>query len=215
MRATLTRRMIGLCLLALLPGLAQASPMLDVDDEAPALMLYSYNEDVARKVADTNTPALGQFLGTSPERPKDAVLLVFIDRANGTAADLEMLARLQRKYSSWGQGLQVLVVGITARAADLNESLSAARGVNYPVLRDRFQIVAERYGVSRASTPTAFLLIGERPDVELTPHEQSAIKEAYTERAYEWTVRIKARWTGDLLPQEEAIMRSVEAVVDR
>jgi len=215
MRATLTRWALGLLLMAVVPSLALATPMLDVEDEAPALMLYSYNEDVARKVADTNTPALGQFLGVSPEKPKDAVLLVFIDRSNDTAAELEMLARLQRKYSSWGQGLQVLVVGITARAADMNESLSATRGVNYPVLRDRFQIVAERYGVSRSNTPVAFLLIGERPAAELTPREQSAIKEAYTERAYEWTVRIKARWTGDLLTQEEAMMRSVEAVVDR
>ena len=199
----------------MLPGPASASRMLDVEDEAPALMLYSYNEDVAIRVADSTTPALGQFLGVSPEKPRDAVLLVFIDRSGDTTAELEMLARLQRKYSSWGQGLQVLAVGITARAVDMNEALSVARAINYPVLRDRFMIVAERYGVSRANTPVAFLMIGERPDVELTPHEQAAVKDAYTGRSYEWAVRIKARWTGGLLEQEEAIMRSVEAVVDR
>jgi len=205
----------GPLLWAALPCIALAAPMLDVDDEAPALMLYSYNEDVARSVADTNTPSLGQFLGVSPEKPKDAVLLVFVDRSTDTAAELEMLGRIQRKYGSWGQGLQVLVVGLTERTADMNELLSAAKGVNYPVLRDRFQIVADRYGVTRSNVPAAFLLIGERPTVELTPQEQAAIKEAYTDRAYEWTVRIKARWTGELLSQEEAMMRSVEAVVDR
>lgn len=204
-----------LALLLAMPMAAAAQGMLDVGDEAPALMLYSYNEDVARKVADTNTPALGQFLGVSPEKPKDAVLLVFFDRSADTAAELEMLARLQRKYEAWGQGLQVMAIGVASRAADVNDSLTAARGVNYPVLRDRFMIVAQRYGVSRADAPVAFLLVGETPDVDLEPSEEAVMKDAYLARAYEWSVVIKARWTGGLVSQEEAVMRSLEAVLDR
>ena len=211
----MARWMVLLATLLALPMAATAQGMLDVGEEAPALMLYSYNEDVSRKVAGTNTPALGQFLGVSPEKPRDAVLLVFFDQSADTAAELEMLAKLQRKYETSGQGLQVLAVGIAARAGEANESLSAARGVNYPVLRDRFLIVAERYGVGRGDTPAAFLLVGEMPDVELDPAEQAVMKAAYLSRAYEWSVLIKARWTGGLLSQEAAITRSLEAVLDR
>ncbi len=211
----MARWMVLLAMLLALPTAATAQGMLDVGDEAPALMLYSYNEDVAQKVAGTHTPALGQFLGVSPENPKDAVLLVFFDKASDTPAELEMLARLQRKYDLEGQGLQVLAVGIAARAGDANESLSAAKGVNFPVLRDRFLIVAERYGVIRGDAPVAFLLTGQMPAVDLDPAEQAVMKDAYLSRAYEWSVVIKARWTGGLVSQEAAITRSLEAVLDR
>ncbi len=204
-----------LALVALmLPSPAHAQ-MLDVGDEAPTLMLYSYNEPEAIKASDCNTPGLTHFLGVSPEKPKDAVLLVFLDHGGAAAQDMEMLARLQRKYASVGQGLQVMVVGMAARAGDMNESLAAARGINYPVLRDRFGVVSSRYGVSRSAAPVAYLLVGERPDADLDGREEAAVKGAYTDRQYEWTVRIVGRWTGDLADQEEVISRSVDTVVGR
>jgi hypothetical protein len=204
-----------LALIALMLPSPASAQMLDVGDEAPTLMLYAYNEVEAVKASDTNTPGLTHFLGVSPERPKDAVLLVFLDHDNGAAATLDMLARLQRKYAAVGQGLQVLVVGIAPRAGEMNEALAAARGVNYPVLRDRFGVVSSRYGVSRTAAPVAYLLVGERPDIDLDGGEEAAIHAAYETRDFEWTVRILGRWTGEMAGQEEAINRSVDAVVGR
>ncbi len=194
-------------------GTVAAEPMLDVGDEAPVFMLYSYNETVSSDVAGTNTPSLGNFIGISPEKPRDAVLLVFLAGGGPAAQDLEMLARLQRKYSTWGQGLQVIAVCVDAREADINDALGAARSVNYPVLRDRFLVASDRYGVGRNDVPMAFLIIGERPNVALTPSEQAAIKDAYLSNAYHWTARIVERWSGELAAQETGIVQGIETVL--
>lgn len=196
-----------------LASTAGAEPMLDTGDEAPVFMLYAYNESLASDVAGTNTPSLGNFLGVSPEKRRDAVLLVFLSGSGDAVVELEELARLQRKYATWGNGLQVLAVCVDPREGDINDALAVARGVNYPVLRDRFGVAADRYGVSRNDAPVSFLLVGERPNVQLTPSEQAAIKEAYLGTAYAWTVRIVGRWTGGLAAQEDAVTREIESVI--
>lgn len=203
-------------LLALLfTGPAGAEELLDVGDEAPSFMCYSYNEETTKRVTGSNAPALGTFLGVSPDIPRDAVLLVFMENGTNSSAELEMLAKMQRKYSSWGMGLQIIVIGISEQAVEMNDVLAGARGVDFPVLRDRFLVVAERYGVKRGSTPVAFLLTGKRPGAPLTASEEAAIKEAFTSRGYEWSVQVATRWTGNLLSQEQTITGSIEAVVDR
>ncbi|MAE29959.1 MAG: hypothetical protein CMJ87_13405 [Planctomycetes bacterium] len=203
----------GLVLAVTTVSTATAGTMLDSGDEAPVFMLYSYNEPVATAVAGSNTPSLGNFLGVSPEEPRDAVLLVFLAGGGDTADELEMLARLQRKYSGWGRGLQVIVICVDAREADINDSLSGARSVNFPVLRDRFLVASDRYGVGRNDVPVGFLLVGERPNVALTPSQQAAIKDAYLGDSYHWTVRIVDRWRGGLLAQEETIVQGIETVL--
>ncbi len=203
--------LLGLCLAA--APAAWAGTMLDSGDEAPVFMLYSYNESISTDVAGTNTPSLGNFLGVSPEEPRDAVLLVFLAGTGETADELEMLARLQRKYSGWGRGLQIIAICVDNREGNINDSLSAARSVNYPVLRDRFLVAADRYGVGRNDVPVAFLLVGERPNVALTPSQQAAIKDAYLSDSYHWTVRIVDRWRGGLLVQEDALVQGIETVL--
>ncbi len=203
-------------LLALLfTGPVRAGELLNVGDEAPSFMCYSYNESTTKRVTGSTAPALGSFLGVSPDSPRDAVLLVFMENGTNSSAEMEMLAKMQRKYSSWGMGLQVIVVGISEDAVDMNDVLAGARSVEFPVLRDRFLVVAERYGVARGSTPVAFLLTGNRPGAALTAHEEGAMKEAFLNRGYEWSVKVMSRWTGNLLSQEQAIAGSIEAVVDR
>ncbi len=196
-------------------SIARAAEPLDAGDEAPAFMLYTYNEDVAIKASGTNTPALGNFLGASPEVPKDAVLLVFVENTPTMSAQMELLAKLQRKYSGVGQGLQILAIGIEAEAVEMNDLVAHSKGLNFPVLRDRFLVATERYGVERGGTPVAYLLLGERPRAALTPQEEGAFREAFETRDFEWTIRITSRWTGDLVSQEDAIARSIEAALGR
>jgi hypothetical protein len=192
---------------------ALAGDMLDVGDEAPPFMLYSYNETTSKTAAGTTTPGLGNFLGVSPEHPKEAVLLVFLDK--NSVADLEVLAKMQRKYDQKGEGLQVVVVGLARDAVDMNDAIGTAKSVEYPVLRDRFLIVSERYGVERDDAPATFLLVGQAPDVELTAKEQNALDAAAHRLHLAWDVRIRGRWTGSVVSQEEAIARSVEAAVGK
>lgn len=204
--------------MAVLLALAMATPatagdMLDVGDEAPPFMLYSYNETATKAASGSTAPGIGHFLGISPERPKKAVLLVFLDK--NSVADLEILAKLQRKYDHRGDGLQVMVVGVAREAVDMNDAIGTAKGIEYPVLRDRFLIVSERFGVDRDTAPATFLLVGERPDVELTAKEQNTLDTAANRTHLSWVVRIRGRWTGSVTSQEEAIAHSVEAYVGK
>lgn len=194
-------------------GSAAAEPLADAGDEAPVFMLHSYNETVSAEVSGSTTPSLGNFIGVSPEMPRDAVLVAFLSGTGGTAGELELLARLQRKYATWGQGLQVIAICVDSREGDIQEALAGARTVNYPVLRDRFLVAADRYGVGRNDVPVAFLVVGERPNVALTPSEQAAIKDAYLSSAYHWTARIVDRWTGSLTGQEPGIALGIETVL--
>ncbi len=194
-------------------GSAAADSMAAAGDEAPVFMLHSYNETVSAEVSGSTTPTLGNFIGVSPEKPRDAVLVAFLSGTGNTAADLEMLARLQRKYATWGLGLQVIAICVDTSEGEVQEALSAARSVNYPVLRDRFLVAADRYGVGRGDVPAAFLIVGERPNVALTPSEQAAIKDAYLSAAYHWTARIVDTWTGSLTGQEPGISLGIETVL--
>jgi hypothetical protein len=210
-----TMALMTAVLLALaLTAPAAAGDMLDVGDEAPPFMLYSYNETETKAVSGSTTPGIGQFLGISPEHPKKVVLLVFLDK--NSAADLETLSKLQRKYGQKGAGLQVVVVGVAREAVEMNDAIGTAKGgVEYPVLRDRFLVVSGRYGVERDAAPAIFLLAGEAPDVELTAKEQHALDNVAHRTHLSWVVRIRGRWTGSVTSQEEAIARSVEAYVGK
>ncbi len=209
--------MVGIAvalLLALAPsGLAMAGDMLGVGDAAPQFMLYSYNETESRAVCGSTTPGLGHFLGVSPEHPKQAVLLVFLDK--GSSAELDALAKLQRKFDYQGQGLQVVVVGVAREAVDMHDAISSSKGVTFPVLRDRFQIVAGRYGVERGDAPVAYLLVGERPDVDMTTKEAGALDSAASRIHLAWEPHVRGRWTGSMAAQEEAISSSIQTYVKK
>lgn len=113
---------------------------------APTFALYAVNTDVAMDLAGHSVISLEDLSGIRPTVPARAVLLAFFESsAPGAPGELQALARLQRKHAG---ALQVLAL-CTDR--DLAEIGRVAKDLPYPVLRDRFRVVSDRYGASRGA----------------------------------------------------------------
>lgn len=124
-------------------------------DDAPVFSLRAYNEDIAIRLSKTPTITLNTFVGFGAEQPRKALLLGFAASWNERSwKELATFQRLHKKFKD--SGVMVLMVSLDRNDPQfVYESLDNEK-VTYPVLRDRFQVVSRRYGVSQL--PTVFLI---------------------------------------------------------
>lgn len=126
---------------------------LDIGDKAPLFTLKVLNAGVI----DGAYVNLSDFAKPLEEGGKKATFLSFFATyCEPCKRELPYLVELQKAYAA--QGFQVVVVTIDKDAAEVAKvkSMVAELGAGFPVLNDRFGIVARRYGVE--SLPMSFLI---------------------------------------------------------
>ena len=133
-----------------------APPSVRVGQAAPHFILPAVNSSVAQGLVDRPDVALGDFVGVRPPHGARTVVVTFLQKDGGEAT-LAALQRLHRKYGKSG----VRVLGVLADTGDLASASAWIEGMRleYPVLRDGYRIVTERYGI--AAWPLTFVINGE------------------------------------------------------
>lgn len=129
----------------------------------------SLAEQFTLKVVNVDTVeqrifALGHLVGEAPKTPKKIVVLSFFATyCEPCKRELPLLQALYERYAD--KGLGVLVVSIDkdkdvpGGAAEAVDALAKEHKLSFPVLHDRFNIVAKRYGVEKL--PCLYLIDGE------------------------------------------------------
>ncbi|MDP2343346.1 MAG: TlpA disulfide reductase family protein [Deltaproteobacteria bacterium] len=162
MRVVSVACVLSVCTAALLGGFnaiagdAPASEGLAVGTNAPQFMLPVVNDFVPTKVATGPLqpksvkwgPA--KWTGDRPDEAKKLVIMSFFATyCDPCKKEMPELARLFDTYKD--QGLGVMLVSIDKGDEQKNEIISLAKnsGVKFPVVHDRFQVVARRYSAER------------------------------------------------------------------
>jgi peroxiredoxin len=145
-------------LLAAGAGVAGATeipgPNLHVGDNALLFSLPAVNEDAAMRVVLRPHVALSDFTGVAPGFPARVVVLQFTKKGGD---DIAALDRLQKKYGN--RGLRAIaIVSDTGDLAGLS-SWVQSQHLDVPVLRDAYDIVVKRYGVT--TFPMTFVIDGD------------------------------------------------------
>lgn len=125
----------------------------DVGEVAPTFALRAVNPDV---IGETLV-AVDRYFGADAKQPKKAVLLSFFATwCEPCKKEMPFLAALYDTYKD--KGLMVLSVSIDREAdqIDVIKTLATNANAKYPVLSDRFNIVAKRYMV--AKLPLVYVL---------------------------------------------------------
>ena len=140
----------GQMLLAALVGLALAgsvpAPSVHVGEPAPLFSLPAINEEMALRSVSKPHVALSDYTGVEAGYAAKALVVLFVERT-GSEGQLAALNHLQRKYGNRG----IRFVAVMADSGEL-ASLSAwveSQRLEYPVLRDAYRVVVDRYGVKR------------------------------------------------------------------
>jgi len=152
-------RLLGLCLLscAVHAGAARADDDLPGEGQpAPTFQLRALNPEASGAAF----VSLERFAGEEPEDPGSrAVLLSFFASWCGPCQkELPYLQQLHRMYRD--QGLRVISVSIDREEEGLalaRKQIGAAQ-VTYPVLSDRFNLLARRYLGEKSPLPSVFLI---------------------------------------------------------
>lgn len=144
----------------LLSAAAQADAELAaVDKPAPMFRLPVYN------AKDVGMPSLGldRFVGVDPaDKGSKVVLISFMASFCGPCKkEMPYLQSLYEKHK--GSGLRVLMVSIDKDDEGFKkmEALLVDSKVTFPVLKDRFNIVARRWLGTQSPLPSLFMV---RPD---------------------------------------------------
>ncbi len=137
------------------PAEPSATTSLHVGDDAPAFSLRAYNEDDALKLVKSPLVGLNFFTGIRPEYPKEVVILVFLKAESQTKRhDLATLQQLFKKYKN--DGMIALAICVDKEDPQVVYGAIDRNNVSFPVLRDRFAVVAGRYDVKKY--PTLFII---------------------------------------------------------
>ena len=138
---------------------ARAEELAEVDRPAPVFRLPVYNA----KEVGFSAAGIDRYVGADPAEKGTKVLLVsFMASFCGPCKkELPYLEELHQRYGSLG--LRVLVISIDAEpeGQKKTEELIAQNKVTFPVLKDRFNIVARRWLGPKSPLPSLFVL---RPD---------------------------------------------------
>jgi peroxiredoxin len=122
-------------------------------DSAPNFTLKTVNGDVV----DLKYAALDRYVGKDPKEPKKALLLSFFATyCDPCKKEMPFLAALVKEYRA--KGLEAFLVSIDKKEEDIKiaKDLAAEHGIDFPVLADRYNIVAKRYGVN--NLPCVYLI---------------------------------------------------------
>lgn len=139
-----------------------ALPALADDDlpaegqPAPTFQLRALNPEEAGR----DFVRLDRYAGEEPEDPGSRVVLLsfFASWCAPCQKEMPLLEQLHRTYRD--RGLRVISVDIDREEAGIAEArrqIRAAR-VSYPVLSDRFNLLARRYLGDRSPLPSVFLV---------------------------------------------------------
>jgi thiol-disulfide isomerase/thioredoxin len=145
---------VALLLLTTLPAVADDE--IGVGLPAPGFSLKTLNPDAA----GVTWFRLDQFVGEEPDDPKARVVLLsfFASWCGPCKKELPFLVQLDGMYRD--QGLRVVSVSIDKEEPAIEEVrrlVSDAR-VTYPVLSDRFNVLARRYLGDKSPLPSVFLV---------------------------------------------------------
>lgn len=133
-----------------------------VDKPAPTFRLPVYNGPA---IGEPNGPMIGvdRYVGQDPTDKKTKLLVVsFMASFCGPCKkEMPYLQALHEKYRD--QGLRVLMVAIDREEDGQKKvaELVATNKVTFPVLKDRFNIVARRWLGNQSPLPSLFMV---RPD---------------------------------------------------
>lgn len=132
------------------PRLATPSdpPLPTVGADIPALSLRAYNEEVANKLVGGTSVSANNFVGLSPEQPRQVLIIHFFSVENSRSVeDLATLQKLFKKYQD--EGVMVISISVDPSSQEKVYTTIEESRVTYPVLRDRFGVVARRYGIRK------------------------------------------------------------------
>lgn len=143
---------VGIVLVTLASSISYGAN-LNLGDAAPLFTLKALNPEVSKQPYVHLSDYIHD--GTAP-RGKATFLSFFANSCEPCKRELPYLVELQKLYSA--QGFQVLMVTIDKDAQEvaLARALAKEQGVTFPVLNDRFGIVARRYGVD--ALPMSFMI---------------------------------------------------------
>lgn len=157
MKTSLTASCLSLLVLSLVSSEAMAEEELAaVDKAAPMFRLPAYNA----KSLGITAVGLDKYVG--PDRnDKDAklVLLSFMASFCGPCKkEMPYLQSLHERYAA--NGLRVLMVSIDTKDEGyaIIDELIATNKVTFPVLKDRFNLVARRWLGTQSPLPSVFLV---------------------------------------------------------
>jgi thiol-disulfide isomerase/thioredoxin len=135
---------------------AQDKDRFTVGEAVPVFTLKVVNPDDSGQ----NYISVDRFFGAAPEEPKKLLLVSFFATyCEPCKREMPYLAALHDLYAS--KGLPVLLVSIDKETdkVDIAKDLAKKAGVKFPVLSDRFNIVAKRYMIEKL--PCVYLINGE------------------------------------------------------
>ncbi len=146
MTKTMALLTLGVGLLFAPPALAGGKDRHAIGERVPAFTLKTLNRDSS----GVSHVTLDNHFGAGAKDPKKAVIISFFATyCKPCKKEMPFLAAL---YDAYGKdGLQVLLVSIDKDKPKLQEAVALAdkAGVKFPVLGDRFNIVARRYYVEK------------------------------------------------------------------
>ena len=144
---------LSLALGALLVSNNALGAKLEMGDEAPLFTLKVLNTEVTEQTYVN----LNDYAKPLDEGGKKATFLTFFATyCEPCKRELPYLVQLQKAYAA--EGFQVMMITIDKDAAEVAKAKAMAKelGADFPLLNDRFGIVARRYGVE--SLPMSFLI---------------------------------------------------------
>jgi cytochrome c biogenesis protein CcmG, thiol:disulfide interchange protein DsbE len=137
-------------------GHAGAEELAEVGRPAPIFRLPVYNA----QAVGLNTVGIDRFIGPdAPDKQVKVVLLSFMASFCAPCKkEMPWLQALHERYS--GEGLRVVMVSIDTEpeGQKIVSDLIAEHNVTYPVLKDRFNLVARRWLGQKSPLPSVFLV---------------------------------------------------------
>ena len=135
---------------------AKAGPQMG--EYAWALRLSPHNEAAVQRLLGTTEAGLHDFVGIAPIAPHKVAILHFFSYANQRSVD--DLTALQKLYDRYGEeGLVVLAVNLDPDKASRIDDMVEKEEITFPILDDRFGVVARRYVVRHM--PTVYVIDGQ------------------------------------------------------
>lgn len=128
---------------------------LQIGDYALSFRLKAYNQEKIRSLISKPYLSLHDFCGFGAIKPKNLIILHFYATwCKQCIKDLKFLQKLYKKYGDSG----LLPISICINNKDFSLVLKDIEesAITFPILRDRFSIVARRYLIHEL--PTLFLI---------------------------------------------------------